>query len=88
MHLLQATELLKLDDPLLKSSNNLVEYQSLEKLSSFEEAITQLNVQLIKLENFEKVMENSRFLLRTTPFEFSYIENELKCYNNISTISP
>lgn len=88
MHLLQATELLKLDDPLLKSSNNLVEYQSLEKLSSFEEAITQLNVQLIKLENFEKVMENSRFLLRTTPFEFSYIENELKMlqqhFNNIS----
>ncbi|RCK58006.1 Dynein heavy chain, cytoplasmic [Candida viswanathii] len=88
LHLLQAAELQKLDDPLLKSSNNLVEFQSLEKLTAFQEAITQLHVQLLKLENFEKAMQHSRFLLRTATFDFASIENELKLlqqhFNNIS----
>ncbi|EMG45477.1 ro-1 Dynein heavy chain [Candida maltosa Xu316] len=88
VHLLQAVELQKLDDPLLKSADNLIEFQSLQKLTNFQNAIIHLSEQLLKLNSFHEFIARTKYLLKTSAFESGEIETKLKAlqheFNSIS----
>ncbi|EGW31386.1 cytoplasmic dynein heavy chain [Spathaspora passalidarum NRRL Y-27907] len=78
IHLSQAIELQKLNEPILTRSENLIEIQSLAKLNQFQESIIQLNSQSKKLENLYDFMNDCKYQLKTCDFDFKNLESQIK----------
>ncbi|RLV89834.1 Dynein heavy chain cytoplasmic [Spathaspora sp. JA1] len=78
IHLSQAIDLQRLNEPMLTRSENLIEIQSLAKLNVFQDCITQLNSQAKKLQDLYNFMNDCKYRLQTCEFESGELSNQIR----------